>query len=181
MSSLRLTPRGHLLITASEDTFQPPTRYRTLERAFARGSGYGLLELGAREVGLTLPGDAAHWRDFAAKFVTTICTQPDIDRNNHSLPPPSTADLEQFVAAAPPMDGGEYVTPAVLEALWAGIADAFRSELSESGLSVQAFLQRKNPAWHLVGRVHFNLAENRRDEEAPFAFLATYTMRLSAN
>jgi hypothetical protein len=28
--------------------------------------------------------------------------------------------------------------------------------------------------------VHFNLAENRRDPEAPFAFLATYTTRLSA-
>jgi hypothetical protein len=32
-----------------------------------------------------------------------------------------------------------------------------------------------------VGRVHFNLAENRQDEEAPFAFLATYTSRLSAH
>ena len=38
----------------------------------------------------------------------------------------------------------------------------------------------RNPAWHLVGRVHFNLAENRSDEEAPFAFIATYTTRLSA-
>ena len=28
--------------------------------------------------------------------------------------------------------------------------------------------------------MHFNLAENRKDEEAPFAFLATYTTRLSA-
>jgi non-specific serine/threonine protein kinase len=28
--------------------------------------------------------------------------------------------------------------------------------------------------------VHFNLAENRKDEDAPFAFLATYTTRLSA-
>jgi non-specific serine/threonine protein kinase len=28
--------------------------------------------------------------------------------------------------------------------------------------------------------VHFNLAENRKDEAAPFAFLATYTTRLSA-
>jgi non-specific serine/threonine protein kinase len=32
-----------------------------------------------------------------------------------------------------------------------------------------------------VGRVHFNLAENREDENAPFAFLATYTTRLSAH
>ena len=31
-----------------------------------------------------------------------------------------------------------------------------------------------------MGRVHFNLAENRRDPEAPFAFLATYTTQLSA-
>jgi hypothetical protein len=28
--------------------------------------------------------------------------------------------------------------------------------------------------------VHFNLAENPKDAEAPFAFLATYTPRLSA-
>ena len=29
--------------------------------------------------------------------------------------------------------------------------------------------------------MHFNLAENRKDEDAPFAFLATYTTRLSAH
>ena len=77
------------------------------------------------------------------------------------------------------MTGAEYITADVLEALWTEIAAAFRSELAESKASVQEFLQRKNPAWHLVGRVHFNLAENRRDEEAPFAFLATYTTQLS--
>jgi non-specific serine/threonine protein kinase len=38
-----------------------------------------------------------------------------------------------------------------------------------------------DPAWNVVGRVHFNLAENRSDELAPFAFLATYTHRLSAH
>ena len=78
------------------------------------------------------------------------------------------------------MEGAEYVTASVLETLWTEIAEAFRSELAESKTSVQAFLQHKNPAWHLVGRVHFNLAENRKDEEAPFAFLATYTPQLSA-
>jgi len=30
-------------------------------------------------------------------------------------------------------------------------------------------------------RVCFNLAENRSDAESPFAFLATYTVRLSAH
>lgn len=46
-------------------------------------------------------------------------------------------------------------------------------------LSAQAFLKSRHPAWNLIGRVHFNLAENRNDDEAPFAFLATYTTRLS--
>ena len=46
---------------------------------------------------------------------------------------------------------------------------------------MRSFFDRKSPAWNLVGRVHFNLAENRKDDEAPFAFLATYTTRLSAH
>ncbi len=52
--------------------------------------------------------------------------------------------------------------------------------MSESKSGVQEFLKRRNPAWNLVGRVHFNVAENRKDPDAPFAFLATYTTRLSA-
>ena len=51
--------------------------------------------------------------------------------------------------------------------------------MAESKASVQEFLKGKSPAWNLVGRVHFNLAENSKDEDAPFAFLATYTTRLS--
>ncbi len=39
--------------------------------------------------------------------------------------------------------------------------------------------QESNPLWHEVGRVTFHLAENKRDPERPFAFLATYTHRLS--
>lgn len=77
------------------------------------------------------------------------------------------------------MTGAEYVSASVLEQLWTETAAAFRSELSASQVSVETFLHGKNLAWHLVGRVHFNLAENRRDDEAPFAFLATYTTQLS--
>jgi non-specific serine/threonine protein kinase len=83
--------------------------------------------------------------------------------------------------AAPPITGAEYLTAAVLHALWQELDAAFGIELSESKCGVQEFLKRRNPAWNLVGRVHFSLAENRKDEEAPFAFLATYTTRLSAH
>ena len=39
--------------------------------------------------------------------------------------------------------------------------------------------RRRNPVWNLVGRVYFHLAENKHDADHPFAFLATYTTRLS--
>jgi superfamily II DNA or RNA helicase len=180
MASLALTPRGHLVFTAADDTFQAPAALlRRLESAFSRGSGHGLLELGAAEVGTALPADVRYWRDFAARLVTAICTHPDLDAYNAPIEAPPLTELEALAAAAPPMTGAEYITASVLEALWTEIAEAFRAELAESKASIQAFLQRKSPAWHLVGRVHFNLAENRRDDEAPFAFLATYTTQLS--
>jgi non-specific serine/threonine protein kinase len=79
------------------------------------------------------------------------------------------------------MTGAEYLAAEVLQRLWQEMDAAFALELAESGSSIQDFLKHRNPAWNLVGRVHFNLAENRKDEQAPFAFLATYTTRLSAH
>ena len=180
MPSLTLTPRGHLLFTVADDDIGPSAALsHSVEGAFARGSGHGLLDLGAVEVGTTLPPDFSYWREFAARFVTAVCTHSDLDAHVTPISAPPTGELEAFAAAAPPMTGAEYIAASVLETLWTEMEAALRIELAESNASVQDFLQRRSPAWHLVGRVHFNLAENRRDDEAPFAFLATYTTKLS--
>ena len=81
---------------------------------------------------------------------------------------------------APMMPGAEYLDADTLLALWDEMGAAFAASLAGSGADLQTFLKNLNPAWNLVGRVHFNLAENRRDPEQPFAFMATYTTRLSA-
>jgi non-specific serine/threonine protein kinase len=90
-------------------------------------------------------------------------------------------ELQPLALASPPMTGAEYLTPEVLQGLWQQMNSALTEELSQSGMSIQDFLKHRNPAWNLVGRVHFNLAENRKDDQRPFAFLATYTSRLSAH
>ena len=51
MSSLALTPRGHLLLGVTDDALLPSALVRRLESVFGRASGHGLLELGAGEVG----------------------------------------------------------------------------------------------------------------------------------
>jgi non-specific serine/threonine protein kinase len=182
--SLALSPRGHLLFSpGNEASSLSVDRLRSLGAAFARGSGHGLLALGAREVGTPLlPPDVAYWRDFAAGFVAAACAHPDLDPHEMGtevIPAPQHQALEMIATSAPPMTGAVYVTVELLHALWADTADALRAELLESNDSLQEFLRKSNAAWHLVGRVHFNLAENSRDTEAPFAFMATYTAHLS--
>ena len=178
-----LTPHGRLTLgSVGEGPALDPGLARRLEDAFARGPGHGLLQLGASEVGIVLPPLFAYWRELGARYVTALCTLPDAapGPSKDRVPAPSLGELEPLALAAPPMTGAEYLTAEVLQSLWQEMDVAFAIELAGSGSSIQDFLKRRNPAWNLVGRVHFNLAENRRDDQAPFAFLATYTTRLSA-
>ncbi len=78
------------------------------------------------------------------------------------------------------MTGAEYLTAEVLRDLWTTLDTAFAARLASGGASIEQALHAFNPAWNIVGRVYFHLAENRKDPDAPFAFLATYTHGLSA-
>ena len=82
-----------------------------------------------------------------------------------------------FITTAPPFAGAEYRTPEVLERWWLDLAQHIAS-ISTDG--VEAWLRAECPAWHVVGRVSFHLAENKTDTQRPFAFLATFTEKLSA-
>ncbi len=174
-----LTPHGHLLFAPAADA---PVLAEALQarlmQAYERGTGHALLQLGANEVGTALPPALGYWRDFAARYVTALCAEPELTAA-HIAPPPRQA-LDALAVEAPPMAGAEYLTAPVLLTLWAQLDAALRLELSQSNQPLQDFLKSRHAAWNLVGRVHFNLAENRGDDEAPFAFIATYTTRLSA-
>ncbi|MEA2903291.1 MAG: hypothetical protein QOI12_678 [Alphaproteobacteria bacterium] len=179
-----LTPHGVLVLrqtaeAAALDSVPDPR----LVRAFERGTGHGLLCLGADDVGKTLPAVLSYWRELGTRYVTALCALPGIGEGGAkpAVPLPAAGDLDKMAAAVPPMTGAEYLTAGVLADLWRAMDAAFDAELADVKLSVQEFLKRRHPAWNLVGRVHFNLAENRNDEDAPFAFLATYATRLSAD
>jgi non-specific serine/threonine protein kinase len=183
-----LTPHGHLSLAWDADAVAlDEVVARRVEESFARGAGHGLLQLGGGEVGTALPAVFSYWREFAARYVTALCTHPSLSadafdtKTAEAIAPPPDAELEWLALAPPLMTGGEYLTGQVLRGLWRETDKALRVELSEAHCGVQEFLKRRNPAWNLVGRVCFNLAENRGDAESPFAFLATYTVRLSAH
>lgn len=177
---LHLTPQGRLVYEKPEASSDLEDKIaKRLAGAFAQGSGHGLMWLGAGEVGQSLPPIFSWWRDFAARYVRALCLRSS--DTTFTVPLPDDGELATLVLTVPMMLGAEYLNQDILKTLWGEIDIAFRSSQATAGKDVQAFLKSLNPAWNMVGRVHFNLAENRRDPDFPFAFLATYTTGLSAN
>src|SRR2546430_15818966 len=73
-----LTPHGRLTLgPVVEGPVLDTGLARRLEDSFARGSGHGLLELGAGEAGTALRSAILYSRAFATQFVTALCTHSD--------------------------------------------------------------------------------------------------------
>ncbi len=143
-----LTPHGHLTLTEDRDAQALDRELaQRLRDAFARGSGHGLLQLGAAEVGTVIPSVFSYWREFGARYVTAICTQPDLESSQLAarVPPPSDAELDSLALVAPPMTGAEYLTATVLQALWREMDSAFRRELSRIEVRSSGFPETPQP------------------------------------
>jgi superfamily II DNA or RNA helicase len=178
--SIALSPRGHVHVDVPGDSEVAPL-FREIAKHFERGDGHGVFRLGASHPETDLPPGPSFWRDVGRAFVVRLCATEELEalreRVEVEVPPDELAAL---AASAPPITGGEYLTPAVLTDLCARMAAAVRDDLAAWDGTVEAFLRQASPAWSVVGRVCFHLAENKNDPDAPFAFLATYTTRLSA-
>jgi non-specific serine/threonine protein kinase len=107
-----------------------------LQSSFARGANHGVLQLGAGEVGTALPAVFSYWREFAARYVTALCTHPSLSadvpgiKTVEAVVPPG-AKLEWLAMAASPMTRAENLSSAVVSTLWHLTDKALRLELSE--------------------------------------------------
>jgi non-specific serine/threonine protein kinase len=156
-------------------------RGSAIAAAFAAGVGKGTLHLGAVEVGTSLPPAFAYFRELGHELVARVCAHPELEklRDQVRIEPPLDR-FEQMARAVPPIPGAEYVTADALATTWQEAQEALRQELAAWRGPIAQWLHGKSAAWATVGRVCFHLAENKRDPDAPFAFLATYTTRLSS-
>ena len=181
--SLVLSPHGKLYVerAGTEEALRKSELSLRLEEAFAAGSARGLFALAGAEATADLPSPFPYWRDLGRLFLTRVCGLPDGEDSVATLPPipPPGEELQALALAAPAMKGGEYLTVEVLGVLWREMDSWLRSDLKGFRNNLKAYIAEEFPTWHTVGRVCFHLAENKRSEETPFAFLATYTTRLS--
>jgi superfamily II DNA or RNA helicase len=159
----------------------PAAAVTRIERAFRDGQGAGLLHLATTELKMDLPPTLAFARRFAMRYITHLCHLGDAQvlEEAELITPPGEDELSNFALDAPPMKGLEYLNSAALRTAWVELDAHVRGEAIARGGALRAYLHEKNPLWRAVGRVTFHLAENKRDEQHPFAFLATYASGIS--
>lgn len=184
-AELVLSPEGHLYLACTDRAGERLTEqiFEKIQRLFAAGSAAGLLHLGIEEFTAALPPSFYFWQTFSRRFITDLCKQSSAN-DGHQLPailPPTKEELQGIISQALLLKGFEYLTGDLLIEIWHSLANTLAQRLEQQKISAQEYLKLYNPRWNLVGRVCFHLAENKKDEQKPFAFLATYTTHLSQN
>jgi len=158
---------------------QQSTLQNEIYEQYSEASDRWLFFLGFSNKKISLSPSLTFWRKLSRLFIHKLSLIPDIEEQRGGVVIPfADEELYQFIEAAPLMIGGEYLHAEVVLALWDGLRKIFRKKIEAYNGSVEDFIKEYSPDVHLVGRIYFHLVENK-DNEAPFAFLATYSTKLN--
>jgi len=181
-AELGVLPSGHLHVfsTGENNDSGRKNGRAAIVIAFAPGIVEGLITLAAKDTAADLSPTLGYWRDFTCRYLAERCQMtPAEPAHPDAVAALDQQQIEWLLESAPPMRGGEYLSPQVLNSLWFWLDDWVCTQIRrQKGLA--AFLEELAPRWHQVGRVCFHLAENRLDRDYPFAFMATYAPELSS-
>lgn len=181
--TLSLSPSGCLYRYQLEDPI-PSVLSQALQAvytAFDKSEALGLITLVNARTEDTWSAILHFWQDFASLYVRQLC-QISPEETDSSLPLdlPEQTVLENLLLRLPPMMGAEYCTTGIFARLWAELNIFVEHEATQLG-GLNVFLNTHLSRWQQVGRVCFHLAENKKDSQYPFAFIATYASHLSKN
>ncbi len=182
--TLALTPHGRLILGAGAETESTDSQakvWHKIEEAFAQSSAHGLIALARyREVRLPGVSEFAYWREFSDTCLAALAHATGTTDSvfPESVPMPPEAGFE-WTLRIPAMRGAEYADPEIFVKLWNDLVEVARQEAPAHD-GPRPWLTAINAALHLLGKVTFHLAENKRSPETPFAFMATFTHRLAS-
>ena len=147
---------------------------------YKKDRGNWLLFLGFSDPEVALPASLDFWRRFSALFVHRLRLTPDLEELRHQVEiSPPEPELVKLLETLPAMVGGEHIDVKLFLRFWAGLNSSFATTIKQFPGSVAEFIHHYSPNVHLLGRIYFHLVENK-DDDAPFAFLATYSTRMGS-
>jgi non-specific serine/threonine protein kinase len=179
---MRVTPKGLIRFEeCSEEHLGMTTETaKNILSAFEESSASGLLHLALNETSSWLPNELSYWREMAKGFMSSVCGALDsYDGHLQTQPKWEDDDLKRFLQAAPPMQGVGFIDESFLRKLWQDMIDCLVARTKDQEGGIKAYLS--HTVWNVVGRVCVHLAENKKNSDAPFAFMATYVHKISSH
>ena len=140
---------------------------------FARNPAKALYQMAFTEKNSAIHASMGFLFDVSQRFFYEITRNPEIEITRVAKPANEHA-VAELLRALPYANGTEFIDASWLRKIWSMLRRTFDEDLAAFQGSAAEYFVQKNPALHAVGRVFFHLVENRRSEEFPFAFLATY-------
>ncbi|MGB7347638.1 MAG: DEAD/DEAH box helicase [Pirellulaceae bacterium] len=178
------TPQGQLrLVEASDDDVAfglaavlSPALVKAFAKSPTNSQASGLTFLVSNKCDEHLPASLRFWQAYANRYFTALRRYSgSLSKSWHSPECPNDETLDDVLKSAPPMLGLEYISRDSLRQVWNDLDTDTQVNAEKHKLGLAGYLHGLNVDWNLLGRVTFHLAENKKNPDRPFAFLATYT------
>lgn len=127
---------------------------------------------GEREKDLTSTGGYLYL--LSSTYLKMLTSLPELEIAREQAEPQPTEDqIDDLLHAVPFSIGAEYITEKWIRNIFKRLTKVFAEEIAAYEGTVELYLTEKSQHLHVPERIFFHLVESKEDE-FPFAFLATY-------
>ncbi len=133
------------------------------------------MALSLADQNISLSPTLNYWRNYTSQFTKQLYLAPELEIKREKIKVSLEEKVEDYLYKAPPMVGWEYLNKELLKQIWLQLQTSYHQGVSSYKGSVEGFLKSLTPDNHVIDRIHFHLVENKKNEDRPFAFLATYS------
>lgn len=175
------TPNGFVIEETSDtaDKTSPmyqPSFYEWLKR-FEVDKYQALFYLGFLEKSNWFSPSIEFLYNISDLLVKKLSKQSDIELSRDSVQADLLeAEINKLKDEVPFVIGMEYIDASWIQSIWEKLLAVFKNEIRNYEGTVARYFAEHNSHINLAGRVFFHLVENK-DEEYPFAFMATYSTK----
>ena len=150
------------------------SKEEALADAFQKDRFQALFDIGLEPAERGESPSLSYLRSISERFLDALTSMPELELLRERAVVLLTEDTaEELLNAVPFGIGTEYISQEWLEGVFSKLSEVFDREMSHFDGTVQLFLAEKGQHLRTPERIFFHLVESRQ-EEYPFAFLATY-------
>lgn len=180
-----IKPNGSFEIDYDETkrkiTLEMSEFYKDIFQVFKKDKYKALFLLGLKNEDEFFSASFKYLFHISYLFINEISKDPTIEfaRENVEVEI-GEARINELIHKAPYMIGGEYLTTHWFHSIFEKLSTFFSKEIKNFNGRVEDYFKKYNSNIHLSGRIFFHLVESK-EEDFPFAFLATYSSYISSS